>query len=1039
MSKILLSIAFVLLFVGCSKDYSKLTFLDKYSEPQTHSLLKNQHTSIRLPANDSEKLCFVDNYDISRIKSEIESLEKTFERSVRVPSKFRFTEFKNAETHYLSKYSEMMYFSEESKSCDSLPCLLNIPYGDKDGEEGYRVYHWFLKMGIGISTLDQIPDFKRDAGRAVSEYLFPNEELKLMNMTSDILSSKYKNILVSTLHRFPDGTSPGVLVAGQYSYYPTNKSRAGTIFLTQQRISYNKENQLISGHYIHTLIHELSHALDFTFGEDSKDKSHYSLSDNWINLSWKWGESKVTKTQIVDGIEQEFEEIVMDWIVDEKKAETEGFVRGYQRSSHKEDFADSGANFVVSSSAMKRVSPKKLDVFKDHFYGAQTFLADDEKSYVTSTLTHNYREAFWNILKDCTLSESTVQHHSSFKYPASFSLLKSSERSCMKDSIENYFNIKFIEHNKKRYKGCYTTKGKKQEFIQSAINDQSELMDELIDEIGGLDGLKEQWAIFRKELEATCDVKSIYLQARKLESKKEIYSEELEMCANDVLSKSTYSHDIFLQEVQTYITNNTFDIAKEEAESSFRKMVKGLSSTFSPHAKNIIESCSVYRGQESEMLVSPISGGKVFVNSYVLNCINEGFQDNYDSVLREYLQGKYALSQLGLGYISELYMNQYVESFNIEFEKLNIMEIKGFKQELFENASLIFKAELSDKKSQIEYFRSKSTSRFKEKLSSRLESYIEANNSILVTLSLNELSNELVLALTKELSSYSLQSASGEKGEVDLFVATYKKDYSLSLKSEIKWKSINFIDFSRACTDEASKYLKGFKYKNTLDFYSEDLVLEKLITSSCSILDVEYYEELSAFRKEVNELEEESRKYLKDDYSWRINLSKSDSEKSCKAYLTGMYTEMFNKYHYLSESTSEQRTQNTLCSESLNNWRFEVAKVEESIRCNCNVSQPDNSLYSPSAWKEYVASYKKYLNLELFSKIDTLINKEIESCKTKFSRTRYSVIKIKRKKCLLSIDESLFSYSGDIAKDTYSAKVRSKLKRLNDSIEEHLK
>ena len=111
-----------ILSLSCSKDYSRLGFLDQYSPK------KVEDNSPRSLANIDEANCFVDNYSIEEIKRQIPSLEKSYESRVDIPDKFNFASFKAAETHYISRYSEYMFFNDDSLKCSDLPCLLSIPY-----------------------------------------------------------------------------------------------------------------------------------------------------------------------------------------------------------------------------------------------------------------------------------------------------------------------------------------------------------------------------------------------------------------------------------------------------------------------------------------------------------------------------------------------------------------------------------------------------------------------------------------------------------------------------------------------------------------------------------------------------------------------------------------------------------------------------------------------------------------------------------------------------------------------------------------------
>ena len=64
---------------------------------------------------------------------------------------------------------------------------------------------------------------------------------------------------------------------------------------------------------------------------------------------------------------------------------------------------------------------------------------------------------------------------------------------------------------------------------------------------------------------------------------------------------------------------------------------------------------------------------------------------------------------------------------------------------------------------------------------------------------------------------------------------------------------------------------------------------------------------------------------------------------------------------------------------------------------------------------------------------------EIVACQDKFPQVRFSVIRIKRKKCLLAIDKNRFPYNGSIAKESYEKTVNDKILNLRENLSEYMK
>jgi len=358
-------IIFILAFlVSCHDQYRPISYLGAESKERNY---------LRLPANISENKCFLDEFGIDRIREDIAVMESKWTKKVKVPKAFDQIDLKPAETHYIKRFHKYIFLNEDSSSCTSLSCLLNIAYGNPESEAGDRIYHWYLSMGTGISTLDSIPTYDSTTfkDKTLKDFLFPVEELKLLNITSKILSSKYKNLYISTMHRFPDNTSPGASVAGMYNGFTGASSKPfREIFLTNQYSKHSNTDE-IQGYYFHTLIHELTHALDFSHGDSKKILSYVSTQKNWTDLSWEWGEAKITVEQEIDGVKTEIEKIIMKWLPVEGK--TNGFLRSYMKVSPKEDFADAGSYFIISPDTLNSKAIDKYKKFKEEFYFGDSF------------------------------------------------------------------------------------------------------------------------------------------------------------------------------------------------------------------------------------------------------------------------------------------------------------------------------------------------------------------------------------------------------------------------------------------------------------------------------------------------------------------------------------------------------------------------------------------------------------------------------------------------------------------------------------------
>ena len=474
MNRALLFFILSSLFLGCSKNsYEKISYLETYVEKGSKQL--------RVPASIDKNSCFIDEFNIERIKRDILQLEKHFTNKVEIPEKYRYLKLNTAETHYIKKFHNYIYFDSETSSCRSLPCILNRAYGKVDGEEGYRIYHWFLVMGSGISTLDELSTKNSDGekkieGKFSQDYLFPLRELKLFNMLSRILPIGYRNITNLTFHRYPDGTQPREDVAGLFWGSYINSEMLGKIDLTEQELVFSNEKKLIDGYYVDVLIHEMTHALDYSLGE----RDWKSKKKEWTKFSWKRVEAK-TMEKDVDG--NDMEKIDVSWVVDEDKATKEGFLRDYQKTNYKEDFAEVGAYYFTDSKELKSTSPGKFKYFQDDFYHGKTFLKDDELSYIDEALVKDFKDVFWSILTECTVDTSDSLKGGHLQFPDSVRFLPAEQKNCLTNKVEAHFAQKLKEHRMSRYRACAESDGVEDEIVQRAIDFNSDIMNNSINEI----------------------------------------------------------------------------------------------------------------------------------------------------------------------------------------------------------------------------------------------------------------------------------------------------------------------------------------------------------------------------------------------------------------------------------------------------------------------------------------------------------------------------------------------------------------------------
>lgn len=996
MNKLFFITSFLLIFVGCTKSYEKITFLEQGLSSVDYN---------RLPSNSLESECFIDNFSIDIIKSENKVLEQKWSSKVAVPSKFKFTSFKAAETHYIKKYSEYIFLNDESRSCKDLPCVLNISYGDANSEAGHRIYNWFLTMGSGISTLDDIPGYARDSGswktKVIKDFLFPVEELKLLNITAKILSPRYKDILVSTIHRFPNGSSPGTNVAGQYNgFRGASVKPHREIFLTEQSFYLDPKAKKINGYYLHTLIHELSHALDFTYGKEGTF-DNYSDGSKWLDLSWKFAEGTDITTKVVNGVKVEVSTTTIKWRPDETNED--GFIRAYQRTSPAEDFADSGAYYIVDAKQLDETSPNKFSIYKDIFYLKESFKESDIQLVSEDKAVFNLKEKIWDITKECALDSNKDYNDSDIILPASLSYLDNKTKKCLKFQLEIQVDLALKKIKNENYLGCYYLKSAKQSKVNSIVNKIENDLVASFDSLNKYKEIKVKWAAFRGDLSHNCDPVNIFIQNREYADAKTQFSEELKQCAEKVYMETGIFEEIFNEEKESYISKYNYEMAKNDALIKFKNFTKGLSTEFSDIVRNNIQSCrDTNLKNASTLVLNPVNGGSVYIEGVVLNCINNNFDKNYDFAISSFLENKEEITLPSRDYIRDIYRNEFINTYNTEFASISSEENSKYLSPILNNINLSFK-DLSSRTSFLADYYNLDEDEFNKKLE------IEIKQTLLdiweplgrpITISSAEVIG-LVFEVVKEQSILNAKALYSKK--VD----------SVKPEMDAIYKSIsNKMEMSELWSD---KSIKGsftercktiFQEKNSLftsnlrlvqsDFLNQSSLEKEFVDLSCAKIEVLYKKEIIQINETVLNKYKTIENDLLNDKRWMMVKNSNELKKSCNMEIKKKVLDSKQDTRFINNDDYILLYEDQIFPSVLNHWKqFELKSLIQLLSCDNNCESIKSDLFAQS--------YLEKIIKPSLDKRNEFIANETKKCNEKYPNIRFAVYKIKRNKCIEEI------------------------------------
>jgi hypothetical protein len=999
--------------IGCTRtEYQPISWLNSQSDSEQTQ---------RIPAS-TQAACFIDAFDIEEIKKENADLEKQWKSKEKISDKFNFAKFKAAETHYIKLFEKYITLNDMAKKCSDLPCVLNAAYGKSDGEEGHRIYNWFLNMGSGISTAREIPSFADDANKELKSYLFPNEELKLLNMASKTISTRYRKILVSTIHRFPDGTAPGPMTAGQYNPYwyywgprdnPTSVDKQpSTIFLTKQEIRFDNREQLIRGHYNHTLIHELTHALDFSNGP-VKSRKDFSDLDAWALLSWKWAEVTRIETQVVNGKERQVEVTEMKWQVDPTKKD--GFLRSYQSTSPSEDFADSGANYIIDPEGMLRVSPNKYKVFKEKFYFDQGTTKNDFIANEAKKIASFVESRVWEIVKACLVDKKIIDNQPQQKVKfTGASYIDKNARNCLESLLYDDLHLHIQKLKRENYHACHYLKSS-----EVLLNDQIMLLlsKSLNDAINRIDEYKlhqAKWVEFRSSLKNNCDPVHIFLSVQQSSRPMEQYQTKFTTCIESHYQPYVGYGEIIAEEKEIYKQSYDYERVSRETAQQFEQLMRGFETQLVKGAKTLLQQCSVVK-EEPLLSTNAIYGGNVFVNASVLNCLNESYGAALSENIQKFLKEKYKLNQDVIYYLGQSNQAAFIELIHRELAQINLDEQKKYLV-VFDNITSELENQYkNDQQWQKKLLEQGDIALFCQKDLSVYTSQVVQKNWTKVgyplTLSLAETRNLAIDKVCPSLIKEAQKNLQAELGKVDKEINLVVTKF---LKEPQAW--IESIDheqnFYNSCQEHlattATQSAIIIYAKSASAFLSEGKIVDEILSKTCSQMTTSFHKQIEDLKKQSSQYELEITSFLSKDLNWQISYNESDYLKNCQLEVQKNFKAMSTlvKHGHNANLVSGPLQVKFLaissCQKQFQNWRKVDLEIllkflqQKTLSFKTYIQSQKQS----QTWQNYMINFNEQIEIQVTQYLHEKFEPTKSTCLEKFPYVRFATMKMNRKKCL---------------------------------------
>ncbi|MBL7713995.1 MAG: hypothetical protein JNL01_00920 [Bdellovibrionales bacterium] len=587
------------------------------------------------PEDPSAAACFIDTFNLAKIRTEIAQMESAWPKKAAytLPSNFSF--LKNAkppEIEYLARFGRWVTVTKDAAAkCKDLPCVLNSAYGRLDGEEGYRIYHFFLRMGYPLGTVRENPQIGDRNPAPLIQYLFKNAELEMFNLVSELLPAGYRQMpRLTSIHRIRDGHLPG-WAAGVYSYY---EGSPGTIVVKDPTDpSVRREGNVYTDYAFHVITHEMSHAYDRNVGEVKLKTGYwYSQLKEWKDKDWKKYElAKHGKIIAVD-----------------MPAPRAGeFVTAYAKTSTKEDFADTAALTFHDPALLRKNAPNKgrLYVYMSQ-YGRELHW-DEWKNWASAGIYEQMLPQLPLALGAC-LQNGRIpgdDEVSDQLLGEEYGFFTAALRRCLQSQLNRAFDAVGANLNRNEYWACnYLGQPKKKEYLQQTVyRALANPTRALAENTEGFKKLLDLYDQAKKALD-TCDADEAHVRLWDVVDGANQHKQEMESCVDGKLALFPDVVREFPELREQVLAERTWQRASERVRARINEAGKALPGMLKASAQNAWSACFaaapvVADASLQPQVLNPYDGGSTFLSVEMLHCLNARAQPDYDREALANFQG----------------------------------------------------------------------------------------------------------------------------------------------------------------------------------------------------------------------------------------------------------------------------------------------------------------------------------------------------------------------------------------------------------------
>src|SRR5690606_25694984 len=184
-----------------------------------------------------------------------------------------------------------------------------------------------------------------------------------------------------------------------------------------------------------------------------------------------------------------------------------------------------------------------------------------------------------------------------------------------------------------------------------------------------LENYSEQKNHLKQKMMASCDPRAILFVANQSSEPEKTYQSNLQLCLERFVGQDKNLFELVNLEIKG---SYPFTKVKEELDRQLPGLLNTMETVIEKSSVALIHDCTKIKSDS--LLLTPFSGGSIFVESNVLTCINNRINKEIDQLLKGPLKNDYQYAGAGITYIESLLLPKYLNKLQYAIKQIHANE-----------------------------------------------------------------------------------------------------------------------------------------------------------------------------------------------------------------------------------------------------------------------------------------------------------------------------------------------------------------------------